>query len=348
MRRKVSTAAGLALGLVAAWLALRGLQPSDLASVLTAIGPAVAFVFVPQAVSFGLDGAALAFLLRRLGYQPALARVGRCRVAIEFMAVALPAGAVVADGTLPLLLNRWAGIRSPDGVAAVAARKLMIWRAHAVCLLLAGLLAALGLGSDLTHKRSTVILLFAAAGVVGALSALLALLAGSARPASRVRAVLLRVPVARLRDALAEAEAHFHDTDARLAKATRMRAVRVHLLYVIAWLARVTEPFVILRLAGAPLSFVDVLAAEALVGVARSAMVVVPAGLGVQELGWSMFLRAAGVPDPAALTAALALLRRVREAFWAAAGYVLLMKRPGERDPLEPEPDVEGAASPLP
>src|SRR6185369_11776706 len=116
---------------------------------------------------------------------------------------------------------------------------------------------------------------------------------------------------------------------ARLAKATRMRAVRVHLIYVTAWLARVCEPFVILRLAGAPLSFVDVLAAEALVGVARSAMVVIPAGLGVQELGWAMFLRAAGAPDPAALTAALALLRRVREAFWAAAGYVLLMKRPG-------------------
>ena len=50
-----------------------------------------------------------------------------------------------------------------------------------------------------------------------------------------------------------------------------------------------------------------------------------------------------GAPDPergwalAALTGALALLRRMREAFWAAAGYVLLMKRPGERDPLESE-----------
>jgi glycosyltransferase 2 family protein len=337
LRRRLTTAAGLLLGLAAAWLALRGLEKDSLGAVLTAIGPAVAFVFLPQALSFGLDSVALDFLLRRQGYPAALARVGRCRVAVEFLAVALPAGAVVADGTLPVLLSRWAGVRSPDGVASVAARKLMIWRAHAGCLLLAGTLAALGFGSDLTHKRSTVILLFAAGLLVAVLSALLALLAGSARPASRVRGLLLRIPLARLREALAEAEAHFHDTDARLAKATRMRAVRVHLLYLSAWLARVLEPFVILRLAGAPLSFVDVLAAESLVGVARSAMVVVPAGLGVQELGWAMFLRAAGVPDPTALTGALALLRRLREAFWAAAGYVLLMKRPGERDPLEPE-----------
>jgi hypothetical protein len=62
----------------------------------------------------------------------------------------------------------------------------------------------------------------------------------------------------------------------------------------------------------------------------RSAAVLVPAGLGVQELGYSMFLRASGAPDPAALTGALALLRRAREAAWATAGYALLWKRPGD------------------
>ena len=50
MKKQLTTAAGLALGLLAAWFALRGLKLEDLASVLTAIGPAVALVFVPQAV----------------------------------------------------------------------------------------------------------------------------------------------------------------------------------------------------------------------------------------------------------------------------------------------------------
>ncbi len=321
-------AAGLAVGAAAAWFALRDLRVSELAAVLAAIGPAAVLVFVPQAVAFGLDVLAWQRILARLGDVVSLARLARARVAAEFMAVALPGGAVLADGTLSVVLTRWCGVPSPDAVASVAARKLMIWRAHGACLLLAGLGALAGLGSPLTRGPAVVWTLLATAAVVSALSVLLALLAGSGRPAARLRWLLLKLPFARLRAALEEAESHFHDTDARVATAARTRAVRAHLLHVLAWMARAAEPWVILRLAGAPLSYMDVLAAEALVGVVRSAAVLVPAGLGVQELGYSVFLRVAGAPDPAALTAALALLRRVREAAWATAGYVLLLKQP--------------------
>jgi uncharacterized membrane protein YbhN (UPF0104 family) len=213
-------------------------------------------------------------------------------------------------------------------VASVAARKLIIWRAHTACLLLAGLGTAAGLGSPLTRGPAVVWTLLGAALVVGILAALLTLLAGSGRPAARVRWLLLRLPFPRLRAAVQNAESHFQAADARMATVARTRALRAHILHVLAWMARAAEPWVILRLAGAPLSYVDVLAAEALVGLVRSAAMVVPAGLGVQELGYSVFLRATGAPDPAALTAALALLRRVREAAWAAAGYVLLWKQP--------------------
>jgi uncharacterized membrane protein YbhN (UPF0104 family) len=319
---------GLVVGLAAAWFALHDLRFVELAAVLAAIGPAAALVFVPMGTSFALDTTAWQRILHRLGERVRWVRLFRTRVAAEFMAVTLPAGAVVADGALPVLLTRWCGVASPDGVASVAARKLMIWRAHGACLLLAGLAALAGLGSPLTRGPAMVWTLLGAAALVGALSALLAVLAGSARPAARVRALLLRLPFARLRAALEEAESHFHATDARLAAAARTRAVRAHLIYVVAWMARAAEPWVILRLAGAPLSYVDVLAAEALVGVVRSAAVLVPAGLGVQELGYSVYLRAAAAPDPAALVAALALLRRVREVAWATAGYALLWKQP--------------------
>jgi uncharacterized membrane protein YbhN (UPF0104 family) len=223
-------------------------------------------------------------------------------------------------------------------VAAVAARKLMIWRAHAACLLLAGLGALAGLGTAVTRQPLVVTtLLVGAAGVVG-VSVLLSWLVGAGRPAERVRWLLLRVPSRRLRAAMERGASRFQDTDARLAVAARTRAVRAHLIYVVAWVARAAEPWVILRLAGAPLSFVDVLAAEAVVGVVRSVVIAVPAGLGVQELGYSMFLRAAGVPDPAALTGALALLRRAREAAWGTAGYALLWKRP-KGEATEPPAD---------
>jgi uncharacterized membrane protein YbhN (UPF0104 family) len=328
MKRRLTLAGGLVVGAAAAWFALRDLRLGELAAVLAAIGPAAALVFVPQAVSIGLDVLAWQRLLARLSDVVSVGRLLRVRVAAEFMAVVLPGGAVVADGTLSVLLTKWCGVRSPDAVASVAARKLMIWRAHGVCLLLAGLGALAGMGSELTRRPAVIAALFGGAALVGGLSALLAVLAGAGRPAARVRWLLLKLPFARLRSALDEAEHHFHATDARVAAAARTRAVRAHLLHVLAWMARAAEPWVILRLAGAPLSYLDALAAEALVGMLRSAAVLVPAGLGVQELGYSMFLRASGAPDPAALTGALALLRRAREAAWATAGYALLWKRP--------------------
>jgi uncharacterized membrane protein YbhN (UPF0104 family) len=331
MNRRIAALAGLVIGLAAAWFALHDLRLAELAAVLGAIGPAAALVFVPQAVSFTLDTLSLRLLLVRLGDVVRHARLFRARVAVEFMSVALPAGAMVSDGAFPVLITKWCGVRSPEAVAAVAARKLLIWRAHTVCLLLAGLAAAAGLGSPLTRGAAVVWTLLGAGLVVGLLAVLLTLLAGSGRPASRVRWLLMRLPFKRLRAAAEKAEEHFHAADARMASMARTRVLRAHLLHVGAWMARAAEPWVILRLAGAPLSYVDVLAAEALVGLVRSAALVVPAGLGVQELGYSVFLRATGAPDPAALTAALALLRRVREAAWAAAGYVLLWKRPGEQ-----------------
>jgi glycosyltransferase 2 family protein len=329
--------AGLAVGAAAAWFALRDLRLGDLAAVLAAIGPASLLVFVPQVASIGLDVLAWQLLLARLSDVVAYGRLVRVRVAAEFMAVVLPGGAVIADGTLSVLLTRWYGVRSPDAVASVAARKLIIWRAHGVCLLLASLGALAGLGSAVTRSRPVIAALLGGTLLVALLSALLAVLAGAGRPAERVRWLLLKLPSARLRQALEDAEHHFHATDARVAAAARTRAVRAHLIHVVAWMARAAEPWVILRLAGAPLSYVDALAAEALVGLLRSAAVLVPAGLGVQELGWSMFLRASGAPDPAALTGALALLRRAREAAWATAGYVLLLKRPAGEAATPPE-----------
>lgn len=327
-RRALAGAAGLVLGLAAAWFALRDLQTAELAAVLGAIGPAAALVFVPQAVSFGLDTVATRLILERLGEAPRLARLFRVRVAVEFMAVALPAGAVVSDGAFPVLLTRWCGAGSPEAVGAVAARKLIIWRAHATCIVLALLGALAGLGSPLTRGPAVLWTLAGSAAFVVVLSVLLTVLAGSGRPAAKVRWVLLRLPFPRLRAAVQNAEAYFHAADERMASMARARALRAHLLHIASWLARAAEPWLILRLAGAPLSFVDVLAAESLVGLVRSLVVVVPAGLGVQELGYSVFLRTTGAPDPAALTAALALLRRVREGAWAAAGYVLLWKQP--------------------
>jgi hypothetical protein len=72
----------------------------------------------------------------------------------------------------------------------------------------------------------------------------------------------------------------------------------------------------------APLSAAMVI--ETALILVRAMAVPVPAGLGVQDLGYVLSLRALGVADPTTVGAAFVLLKRGKDAFWVAAGFLLL------------------------
>jgi hypothetical protein len=67
-----------------------------------------------------------------------------------------------------------------------------------------------------------------------------------------------------------------------------------------------------------------------------------PAGLGVQDLGYLTFLRALQVPDVLNVAAAFLLLKRSKECFWAVVGYVVLALE------LRPQVPVTGLTKGLP
>ena len=69
------------------------------------------------------------------------------------------------------------------------------------------------------------------------------------------------------------------------------------LLYSVGWLVRGVETFVFLRLLGVDVSFATALVVETAIIVVRSVAVPVPAGLGVQDVGYVLCLKALGVPD---------------------------------------------------
>ena len=52
----------------------------------------------------------------------------------------------------------------------------------------------------------------------------------------------------------------------------------------------------------------------------------VPAGLGVQEVGYVALISAAGVANPIAVAAAFSVVKRLKEAFWISVGYGLLAR----------------------
>ncbi|HSB61460.1 MAG TPA: hypothetical protein VLI67_07055, partial [Vicinamibacteria bacterium] len=70
------------------------------------------------------------------------------------------------------------------------------------------------------------------------------------------------------------------------------------------------------------------MAFETALQLARALIVPIPGGLGVQDLGYVLCLRALEVRDAATVGAAFVLLKRGKEAFWMAVGFALLPARP--------------------
>lgn len=115
------------------------------------------------------------------------------------------------------------------------------------------------------------------------------------------------------------------DLDRRIAgyyRHHRARASAALALNVLGWLAEGLEVYVILALLGLPRSPALALAVTAFSSTVRAASFVVPASLGVQEGGNVLIFASFGLPPDAAM--AFSILRRFREAAWAAAGFSLL------------------------
>ena len=56
----------------------------------------------------------------------------------------------------------------------------------------------------------------------------------------------------------------------------------------------------------------------------RSVAVPVPAGLGVQDVGYVLCLKALGVPDATNVGTAFVLLKRGKDLFWILLGFTLM------------------------
>ena len=96
------------------------------------------------------------------------------------------------------------------------------------------------------------------------------------------------------------------------------------LLYAAGWLVRGVETYLFLRLLGADVPFTTALVVETAIIVVRSVAVPVPAGLGVQDVGYVLCLRALGVPDATTVGTAFVLLKRGKDLFWILVGFALM------------------------
>ncbi|MEO7328110.1 MAG: lysylphosphatidylglycerol synthase domain-containing protein [Minicystis sp.] len=318
------------IALAAFWNTLRHAELARAGALILAIGPAVALVLLPYVVAISLQTLAYARIFRVLGRAPRFLPLLSVLLSSEAVLMSFPAGAALADSINPYLLKRRCAIPVTESLAGVAAKKSLIVLANAIYM---G--AALAGGFAYLHAVSRPLLgipglewvvLAATLGLfLGALGMSWAMLSGAL--AERSHGLLSRIPSKRLADWLSQRKSGFLETDRHFEQLFRHR--RSGLLLSIAlltamWLVEGLETLVILRLLQVDLSLRQVLSFEVVVTLLRSLAFMIPAGLGVQDAGYVAFFGAFAVPEAATVGVAFVLIKRFKELFWVAIGFLLI------------------------
>lgn len=298
------------------------------ANVLAETGPWLVIALLPYLVQLGLDSLAWKELLRALGRTVAWRRLLAVRLSTEAVLMSLPFGSFLGETLKPYLLHRTDKVPVAETVASIGAKKCLLVFAQALYLAIA---VTLGWSILAAHSQQIVgvdVLPWIAAAGVALLAGIgvglgITLLDGDI--GDRTHKLLLQVPVKRFQAWIEERRDPFTDTDMSfqiIRRAGGSSALLAFTLLTSAWLVEAGETYVLLRVIGVDLPFVDVLVMEATVVFLRYLAFFVPAGLGVQDAGYVAFLEAFGVAAP--IAGAFVLLKRAKELVWVCVGYVTL------------------------
>jgi uncharacterized protein (TIRG00374 family) len=317
----------LSLGLLA-WV-LRSADLERSLALVRSLGLWLPLLLVPNLVAVLTESSGWWLSFDRLGARPPFTRLALVRVIGDALMLGLPSGAVLSETVQPWLLKRRCGVPTENGIVATVARKFFVVVSHGLFLAAATVLAwpLLESTSRVAIGRGGLpVLLLATALVLVTVATLLVAATALGQVADRVHRVLDRL-VGRWMGAWLERNAlRFQRTDDALAVFFRRPAGLVPsvLLYMLGWLIRSLETLLMLHLVGVDAPLPAVMVIETALILVRAMAVPVPAGLGVQDLGYVLSLRALGVPDPATVGAAFVLLKRGKDFFWIALGFVLL------------------------
>jgi uncharacterized membrane protein YbhN (UPF0104 family) len=317
---------GLALGIALVVFQFRQIDFAGVIGRISSIGFSSAFILLPFLMLHLLETFAWIRVFPPSITAISFSKLLRIQFITETISMTLPAGMAVGEPLRPFLCHRFIGIPLPAGVASVAVRKLMLGVAQGLYTII-GAMA----GFSLLQAVSIPIFPFAVLGyiMVGAgtmvflifLFSLFLLLNGNA--AQNVHRFLMLVPFKKVKTWLLAKEAGFLDTDEELKSFDAPFAGRllfVLLIYILAWFMLALESYIILRLLGVELSFLQVLAMDTTITMLRALFFFIPSGLGVQELGYRLFFQALGMHNFADY-GAFVLLRRFKELLWYSFGY---------------------------
>jgi uncharacterized protein (TIRG00374 family) len=323
-------------------LFVHALAQADLAAAwdrIHAIGPLALVVVVPFPGALAMDAWAWKGLLAALGRKVSWFALFKVRIATEAVTNSAPAGALWADAISPILVSRRTGVPTEDVFAASTAKRWTVVRMHGVYVALCTALGAssvIRVSQKLTGGDALIAIAFAAAAFLFLLSFGVEALAARGKIAGRISAQLASTRFESVRTWIEIRRHHFARADAQLTRLSKNTLAQLSAAWRMfgLWLIEGLESYLILRVLGAPLGLIEVLAFDAALSVVRSSAMFAPAGIGVQDVGYLTVLQAYGVPEAAAIGPAFVVLKRLKEAFWIAIGFVMLA-RSGPRAVLE-------------
>ncbi len=318
----------LSLGLLA-WV----LRSADLGRALDLVrsrGSWLPLLLVPNLAAFVADTWGWWLSFARLGPRPRFRRLLAVRVMADALMLGLPSGSVVSETVQPYLLKRRCGVPTESAIVASVARKFFVVVSHGLFLGLSTLLAwpLLEEDSAVAIGRRGLPWLLLAAGLVLVAVALGGVLATAhGRMADRVHRGLDWLGGRWLGSWLERNAGRFQRTDEGLAAFFRQEPIRLApsiLLYMLGWALRSFETWLFLWFIGSPVPMSAAMVIETALILVRAMAVPVPAGLGVQDAGYVLCLKALGIPDATTVGAAFVILKRGKDLFFILLGFLLL------------------------
>jgi putative membrane protein len=246
------------------------------------------------------------------------------RIAGEAVNSLTPTAAVGGEPVKAHLLRRW-GVSSSDGLASVVIAKTALTVSQIAFILLG--IAAL---FDRLEQQVAGAVWLALLLVVAIAFSLLLVRLQRRGPVSTIWRWLCRV--APRSSLVARLEARAREIDERLSDFYRIERAAFRsatLWHLGGWLLGVIEVWILMALIGAPIGLRDALIVEALAQPIRAASLIIPGGLGAQEIGGVALCTFLGIPEPAGVT--LWLLKRARELAFDAVGLAYLTRHTAAR-----------------
>lgn len=307
----------------------RNAELARVAELLGRVGGAALLIPLPQFLALLVESIGWRGAFDAMGQRLPLSGLFRARLATEALAQTLPAGVVFCESMKPLLLARNCNADLPTSLSGMAARKWLLVLSQSLYL---GGFALLTVRTPpaIPHINSALRTLPSLLGLGAGFLLLLAVggyfALARGRVASRIHRALCSVRWPWLARRVAPLASRFEHADGRLAVffANAFRSPLPLLSFLGGWALEAVETVLILRLLGVRLPWPALGAVEVSASFLRNVAFVVPAGLGVQDLGYLSLLKAFDLADVVNVTAAFLLLKRGKECFWAVVGYVIL------------------------